>query len=272
VVVGTFAALQVAGVPDLSVADVVTSGAVCVAAVAIGDAVRQRRAHQVELLAAAEARGAEAAARAVAEERLHIAQELHDGVAHSMSLIAVQAGVGAHVLHDDPAAAERALLVIAETSRAALAETRSVLGVLRGADAGRSSLPGLAALDALVQGVRDAGLDVGVVVDGPPRELPASVDLAAFRVVQEALTNALKHAPEQPVAVHLDYAGDELVVRVAATGPGTPAGAGPAGAAGFGLVGLRERARAVGGQLEAGATADGGFLVSARLPTGGGTR
>ena len=279
VVVCTFGVLALVEVPDLRVADVVTSSAVCVAAVAVGDTVRQRRAHQVELLAAAEERVEVAAQRAVAEERLRIAQELHDVVAHSMSLIAVQAGVGAHVLRGDPGAAERALLVIAETSRAALAQTRSVLGLLRSGDGTQPSLPGLVSLDALVRGVRDAGLTVEVVLEGPRRELPPTVDLAAYRVVQEALTNAVRHAPDRPVTVRLSYAPTELVIGVAADGGGAAANAreagadaGRPGAPGFGLVGLRERARAVGGQCEAGATAGGGFLVSARLPTGGHVR
>ena len=268
-VVSSLAVLQVVGVPDLTLADVVTSSAVCVAVVAVGDAVRQRRAHQLELLAAAEARVAAAAQRAVAEERLRIAQEMHDVVAHSMSLIAVQAGVGAHLLRRDPEAAERALLVIADASRTALAQTRSVLGLLRGVDESRSSMPGLVSLSALVHGVREAGLTVDVVLDGQRRGLPSTVDLAAYRVVQEALTNALKHAPGQPVSVRLTYAPTELVVGVTGDGGGGPAPVHGTGAPGFGLMGLRERARAVGGHLEAGTTADGGFLVSALLPTGG---
>jgi signal transduction histidine kinase len=210
------------------------------------------------------------AERAVAEERVRIAQELHDVVAHSMSLIAVQAGVGAHVLRRDPDAAERALVVIAETSRTALTQTRSVVGLLRSGDDAQPSLPGLVSLTALVQGVRDAGLAVEVTVDGPPRALPPTVDLAAYRVVQEALTNAVKHSPDQPVTVHLGYAPTDLVVTVTADGA-VGAGAASPTAPGFGLVGLRERARAVGGQLEAGPTVDGGFAVSARLPTGAGT-
>ena len=269
-VVAAFGVLHLMGVPDLTAGDVVTSSAVCLAAVAVGDAVRQRRAHQVELLAAAEVRAEVATQRAVAEERLRIARELHDVVAHSMSLIAVQAGVGAHVLRRDPDAAERALVVIAETSRAALSQTRSVVGLLRSGDDAQPSLPGLVSLTALVQGVREAGLTVEVVVDGPPRELPPTVDLAAYRVVQEALTNAVKHSPDRPVAVHLGYAPTELVIGVTGAGA-VGAGAAPPAAPGFGLVGLRERARAVGGHLEAGPTADGGFLVSARLPTGAGT-
>jgi signal transduction histidine kinase len=271
-VVGSFLALALVGVPDLRVTDVVTSSAVCVAAVAVGDTVRQRRRHQVELLRAAEARVEVAARGAVAAERLRIAQEMHDVVAHSMSLIAVQAGVGAHVLHRDPESAERALLVIAETSRAALAQTRSVLGLLRSGDDAGSTLPGLVSLSALVQGVRDTGRTVQVTVEGERRELSTTVDLAAYRVVQEALTNAVRHAPGRPVAVRLRYTATELVVDVATDGDGVLAATGRSVVPGFGLVGLRERARAVGGHLDAGATADGGFAVSAHLPTGGAAR
>jgi signal transduction histidine kinase len=205
----------------------------------------------------------------VVEERLRIAQELHDVVAHSMSLIAVQAGVGAHLLRRDPDAAERALVVIAETSRTALAQTRSALGMLRSRDDdAQPALPGLVSLTALVQGVRDVGLTVEVTAEGVPREVSAAVDLAAYRVVQEALTNAVKHSPGQPVTVHLGYAPTDLVVGVTAHGPGAPVAGGGRADPGFGLVGLRERALAIGGHLDAGATPDGGFAVRARLPTG----
>jgi signal transduction histidine kinase len=266
-VVLSFIALHGAGVPDLAVVDVVTSAAVCVAAVAVGDAVRQRRAHQQDLVAAAESRAEVAAQGAVVEERLRIARELHDVVAHSMSLIAVQAGVGAHLLYRDPGAAERALEVIADTSRYALSQTRSVFGLLRGDDA-QPSLPGLVSLAAMVDAVRQAGMVVDVRVEGTRREVPATVDLAAYRVIQEALTNALKHAPDRPVTVGITYAPAALRVDVGdAAGGGGAVEAKPAD--GFGLIGLRERTRAVGGTLTAGPTAGGGFRVVADLPTGG---
>jgi signal transduction histidine kinase len=267
VVIVAFIVLRGAGVPDLGVVDVATSAALCIAAVAVGDAVRQRRAHQRDLLTAAEARAEVASQRAVVEERLRIARELHDVVAHSMSLIAVQAGVGAHLLRQDPEAAERALAVIAETSRNALTQTRSVVGLLRSGDDAQPSLPGLVSLEALVRGVREAGVDVDLTVEGERREVPAMVDLAAYRVVQEALTNAVKHAPHQPVTVRITHAPQALHVDVSAAGTAGPARA-RSEAAGFGLLGLQERARAVGGHLTAGATADGGFRVSADLPTG----
>ena len=264
VVSGSFVALWGTGVPDLALSDVATSTAVCAAAVAVGDAVRLRRAHQRDLLAAAEARAESASRQAVVEERLRIARELHDVVAHSMSLIAVQAGVGAHLLRQDPEAAEQALSVIADTSRQALSQTRSVVGLLRGDDDGQPWLPGLASLPAMVQGVRQAGLDVDVRIDGSERAVPAMVDLAAYRVVQEALTNAVKHAPDRPVTVLISYLPEALRVDVTGADGTTAAPAAP----GFGLIGLRERARAVGGSLSAGPAADGGFRVAADLPTG----
>jgi signal transduction histidine kinase len=265
----SFVLLHSAGVPDLALSDVATSTAVCAAAVAVGDAVRLRRVHQKDLLLAAEARAESASQQAVVAERLRIARELHDVVAHSMSLIAVQAGVGAHLLRRDPEAAEQALSVIADTSRQALSQTRSVVGLLRGGDdEAQPWLPGLASLPAMVQGVRQAGLDVEVRTDGARRDVPAMVDLAAYRVVQEALTNAVKHAPDRPVTVLISYLPEAL--RVDVTGAaGASAASGADSEPGFGLIGLRERARAVGGSLAAGPAADGGFRVVADLPTGG---
>jgi signal transduction histidine kinase len=266
-----FVALVVAGVPDLTPGDVLTSIALGVAAAAAGDAMRLRRAYQAGLVATAESRAEAAraeAARVVADERLRIARELHDVVAHSMSLIAVQAGVGAHLIHDDPAAAEKALTVIADTSSEALAQTRSVIGLLRSGDDAQPSVPGLAALEPLVEGVREAGLPVDLRVEGAVRDVPAAVDLAAYRIVQEALTNAVRHAPGRPVTVRLARDGAGLSVDVDGAGPGGAAGGGPAAGpgSGYGLVGLRERAHAVGGTFAAGPTPDGGFRVTARLP------
>jgi signal transduction histidine kinase len=274
VLVTCFVSLVAAGVPDLTPGDVVTSVALGVAAAAAGDAMRLRREHQAGLVATAESR-AEAAraesARVVADERLRIARELHDVVAHSMSLIAVQAGVGAHLIHDDPAAAEKALTVIADTSSQALAQTRSVIGLLRSGDDAQPSVPGLVALEPLVQGVRDAGLPVDLTIEGAVRDVPAAVDLAAYRIVQEALTNAVRHAPGRPVAVRLTRDEEALSIDVADSGGPAVAPepvAGPGAGPGFGLVGLRERANAVGGSFAAGPTPSGGFRVTARLPAG----
>jgi signal transduction histidine kinase len=146
-------------------------------------------------------------------------------------------------------------------------QTRSVVGLLRGGDDAQSPVPGLVSLETLVQGVREAGLHVDMEVDGTRREVPALVDLAAYRVVQEALTNAVKHAPDHPATVRISYAPTALRVMVGTTGTGQRADLTPAGP-GFGLLGLQERARAVGGRFTAGATPDGGFQVCADLPTG----
>lgn len=267
-VVGCFVGLYLAGVPDLSSGDVATSAAVCVAAAAIGDAARQRRTHQLDAMAAAEVRAELATQRAVVEERLRIARDIHDVVAHSMSLIAVQAGVGAHLLRRDPPAAERALDVIADTSRDALTQLRSVVGLLRSGEADPPSPPGLVALDALVDGVREAGLTVDVQRVGAGRPLPATVDVAAYRVVQEALTNAVRHAPDVPVTVRVTYTPSGVVLEVTAHGTTGAAGRPDPG---YGLVEIRERARAVGGSLHAGTVPGGGFRVSAELPTGAST-
>jgi signal transduction histidine kinase len=212
----------------------------------------------------------------VAEERLRIARELHDVVAHSMSLIAVQAGVGAHLIHQDPAAAERALSVIADTSRDALAQARSVIGLLRSSDDDNAqpSMPGLAALESLVQGVRETGLAVDLALQGPVDEVPVAVNLAAYRIVQEALTNAVRHAPARPVTVRLTRTISELTITVDDGPPDRTAppdrGPGPrVTGSGYGLVGLRERATAVGGEFTAGPDGSGGFRICARLPVAG---
>ena len=185
----TFIGLAVLDVPDLRTSDVLEAWALLLTAWALGDAIRSRRSQQLQRLRTAEQEAAtarEQAARAVAEERLRIARELHEVVAHSMSLIAVQAGVGAHVIRSDAAAAERALEVIADTSRKALTQTRSMLGLLReeDTDVAADAMHTIDDLDHLVEDVRRAGLDVALTVDGPPRTLNAGIELAAYRIVQ----------------------------------------------------------------------------------------
>ncbi len=169
----------------------------------------------------------EQAARAVVEERLRIARELHDVVAHSMSLIAVQAGVGAHVIRTDVAAAEHALDVIGETSRKALTQTRAMLGLLRDEDAKHTDPPlqSIADLEALVADVRDAGVEVTLTTGGTPHSLGAGVELTAYRIVQESLTNVLKHSGAGRAEVALDYLADGLDIEVRDPGtPGSPRG------------------------------------------------
>jgi signal transduction histidine kinase len=266
-----FNVLAVLDVPDLRTSDLLQACGLLVGAWALGDAIRSRRGHQAERLRVAEQEAAaarEQAARAITQERLRIARELHDVVAHSMSLIAVQAGVGGHVIRTDVEAAERALDVIAETSRRALTQTRSMLGLLRDQDGSPAAPPvqSIGDLDALVADMRDAGVDVELNVTGAPRTLEPTVELTAYRVVQESLTNVLRHSRAGRASVAVRYGEDTLDVEVRDPGRGdrTLPGA-RLDTSGHGLLGLRERARLLGGSLEYGAVA-GGFRVFAHLP------
>jgi signal transduction histidine kinase len=238
-----------------------------VAAWAVGRTVRSWRHQNVALEAAnrelTEQRELRAQA-AVAVERGRIARELHDVVAHNVSMIVVQAGAAARVLHGEQPDVRNALEVIAATGRETVDEMRTLLGVLR-SDDGPSALkpqPGLADLDQLVSGVREAGLPVIVRIEGSPRPLPQAMDLSAFRIVQEALTNTLKHAGPARAEVTVRYEEGLVTLEIADTGRG------PYGArgTGHGLVGMRERATMFGGELEAAGAEGGGFTVRARLP------
>jgi signal transduction histidine kinase len=252
-------------VPDLRLSDVVQSSALLVAAWALGYAVRSRRQQETERLRAAEqdARAArEEAGRAAAEERLRIARELHDVVAHSMSMIAVQAGVGAHVIKTDPDAAERALEVIAQTSREALVQTRSMLGMLRQEhdQPPQLAMPRLDEIDRLVDRVRETGLEVRLTA-GTLHALDPATSLAGYRVVQESLTNVIKHAEARRVDISIQTGQDQLMIMVTDDGHG-----GSSSNGGHGLAGLQERARLLGGQLTAGPEPGGGFSVRAQFP------
>jgi signal transduction histidine kinase len=210
------------------------------------------------------------ARRAVTEERLRLARELHDVVAHSMSVIAVQSGVGAHVAASQPEEVGKALAAIETTSRSALTELRRLLGVLRQDSEPPGSLapvPGLADLDSLLAEVAKAGLAVQLRVEGTPSPLPAGVDLSAYRIVQEALTNVVKHAGPARAQVTIRYRDRDLTVEVTddGRGAGAVAGDGRVGT-GHGLIGMRERVAAFGGDLEVGPRPGGGFRVAARLP------
>ncbi len=266
-----FVGLALLDIPDLGTSDLLQACALLLAAWAVGDAIRSRRGQARERLQIAEQEAASArdhAARAVAEERLRIARELHDVLAHHMSLIAVQAGVGAHVIRTDVDAAAHSLEVIAETSRKALTRTRSTLGLLRDEDHPGNAPPveGLDDLDDLVADVTRAGLQVSTTVTGTPRPLDPGTELAAYRMVQEALTNVLKHAGPVEAHVGLTYTRDALEVEVLDSGPGALPPAIHVASGGHGLVGLKERARILGGSLEYGVRG-AGFRVSARLPT-----
>jgi len=204
--------------------------------------------------------------RAAEREANRIARELHDVVVHHVAVIAVQAGAARATAELDPTRAVTALGVIERTARETLTELRSLLGVLRRDDSRslRQPTPTLAGLDTLVAPVRDAGIDVTVRIDGDARSLPAMIELCAYRTVQEALTNIVKHAPGAHVHVLLRYEADALAVIVIDDGPGSPTTDTPSD--GLGLVGMRERITAIGGDLTVGADPEGGFHVRARLP------
>ena len=203
---------------------------------------------------------------ALADERARIARELHDVVAHSVGVIVVQAQGARRIIHRDPARADEALATIEDTARSALGEMRRSLGVLRseGEQAARAPQPGVGDIEGLLANARSSGLGVDFTVEGTARPLPQGVDLSAYRIVQEALTNTIKHAGRVRSRVTLRYGDDELVVEVKDDGPGPAADAREG--AGHGLVGMRERVAALAGELHAGAGPDGGFLVRASLP------
>ncbi|HEY8523681.1 MAG TPA: sensor histidine kinase [Acidimicrobiales bacterium] len=213
----------------------------------------------------------EEARRRVADERLRIARELHDVVAHNISMINLQAGVALHLIDEQPEQARTALAAIKDASKEALVELRSVLGVLRQVDDGapRDPAPGLGRLPDLVGQARAAGLDVQVETRGEPRPLPRGVDLAAFRIVQEALTNVSRHAGTTTARVRITYEPGHVEVQVDDDGPGTGAGPGaaaPSPGSGQGLTGMRERAESLGGEFSAGPRPGFGWRVRARLP------
>jgi signal transduction histidine kinase len=243
----------------------------------VAELVRARNAR-----AAADRRGrAEAAARLASDERLAIARDLHDVVAHSISVINVQANTALHLMDRQPERAHEALTAIREVSGQALGELATVLGALRAGDhaAGGAPLapvPGVARLDELAARARSAGFAVSVTAHGPVRPLPAGVDAAAYRIVQEALTNAVRHSAGRSATVQLRYGPVDLEIEVADDGTsaapavdtGNPdtAPSKLANRTGNGLRGMAERARALGGSLDAGPRPGGGFHVLARLP------
>ena len=251
---------------------VVSNALVIGAAWLLGHFVGVRRAYtaRLERTAELERTRAEQARRAVAEERLRLARELHDVVAHSISVIAVQSGVGAHVAQTQPEEAAKALAAIEATSRAALIELRRLLGVLRQEGEPQGDLapaPGLADLDGLLAEMAKAGLGVRLRVEGTPSPLPAGVDLSAYRIVQEALTNVVKHAGPARAQVTIGYRHQEVRVEVSDDGRGVTAPTGDGRArVGHGLIGMRERVQVFGGDLEVGPGPVGGFRVAARLP------
>jgi signal transduction histidine kinase len=255
---------------SLAVVDVVSNGVVFVTAWALGDGMRSRRIRVAALEEQAEAlerQRAGDARRAVNIERGRIARELHDVVAHHVSVMVIQAGAARRVIDANPGQAAEALASIETVGRQALDELRRVLGVLRAvpevADGnGRAPQPGLVGVDGLADQVREAGLAVDVRVEGEARPLPVGVDVSAYRIVQEALTNALKHAGPAKATVTVRYGDDDVELEVVDDGRGASSTDG----GGHGLLGMRERVELFGGDLRAGPRVGGGYAVRARLP------
>ncbi|MFF1308029.1 sensor histidine kinase [Streptomyces sp. NPDC058307] len=233
---------------------------------------RRRLAASRDRFTALERTHEEATRRAVAEERARIAAELHDVVTHNVSVMVIQAGAARKVMDAAPERSKEALLAVEAGGRAAMAELRHVMGLLAAPDTGRPDSPanglepqpGLGQLDALIDRVRAAGTPVGVAVSLPPEPLPPGVDLTAYRVVQEALTNTIKHAPGAEAVVTVGWSGDRLEIEVMDSGAvrdGVTADGN-----GRGLIGLRERLAVYGGELTAGPTLAGGFRIRAEVP------
>lgn len=237
-----------------------------------GWALRDRgvRAEAAEQRARDAERERETAARiAVAEERIRIARELHDVVAHAVSVMVLQVGAVRHRLPASDSRDSEALLGVEQTGREALTEMRRLLGALRQGDEEPElgPQPGLARLEPLLDEVRRAGLPVHLRVEGEPVPLPGAIDLSAYRIVQEGLTNALKHAHARNADVVLHYGADALGIDVRDDGDGT--GVGVVASGGYGLAGIRERIRIYGGEMTTGTANGGGFVLRARLPMGG---
>lgn len=228
----------------------------------VGEAIRTRRERATEAIRMREGE----AKRRASEERLRIAQELHDALGHHLSLINVQAGVALHVNEELPTEVRGALSAIKQASKEGLTELRSVLEILRQDDerAPRSPMSTLDRVEDLIGQARAAGLDVELTTEGTTRSLPFGVDVAAFRILQEALTNVARHAGRAHANVRIEYREHDLVVQVDDDGRGAVEANGDGG--GKGIVGMRERASALGGQLDAGPRPDGGYRVRARLP------
>ncbi|MET0939683.1 MAG: sensor histidine kinase [Gaiellaceae bacterium] len=259
--------IVVYNIPGETASDLVFIPLRFVVAWVAGWALRERaeRAEAAEERAAQAERDREAAARvAVAEERSRIARELHDIVAHAVSVMVLQVGAVRHKLPDALAEDRDALRSVERAGRTALAEMRRLLAAMRrdGDEVELLPQPGLDGLDSLLDEIGRAGLPVELHVDGEPFPLPRGVDLSAYRIVQEGLTNALKHARASDADVTVRYRPDELKIEVRDNGHGSATGDG----LGHGLVGIRERVKIYGGEMTAGAVPEGGFVLSTRLP------
>ncbi len=239
---------------------VVREAAILIAVVLAGFAIRNRRLLAAETRERLRLARVEHEARAVSE-RMQIARELHDIVAHTVAVIGVQARVAADIIEDDPEEARRALEVISASTREATSELRTTIDVLReGEDAPLSPTPNLALVPTLVESVAAGGLPVELDISGEVRRLPGSVELTAYRVVQESLTNVVRHASASEAGVEIEYLPSALAVTV------TDDGIGGKAVSGFGIRGMKERVAAAGGTLDAGPTGNGGFRVRAEIP------
>jgi signal transduction histidine kinase len=251
--------------PGPSLTDMAGLAAWLLVLLGAAEGVRIRRERAAEAVRIRE----EEALRRASEERLRIARELHDALGHHLSLISVQSGVALHLNEELPEQARNSLSAIKQASKEALAELRSVLDILRqeGEPAPRSPTSTLARLDELVSQAAAAGLEVRTEIEGDVRPLPFGVDVAAFRIVQEALTNVTRHAGPASATVRVSYHEGDLTVEVDDDGHGRPVHNGTG--SGKGIVGMRERVATFGGDLEAGPRPGGGFRVRARLPLDG---
>jgi signal transduction histidine kinase len=266
--VGTALALPITRFDDdpTGLPEIVATYVIFAAAWILGDRIGARRTYLRGLEERAvqhEREREEHARRAAAEEQTRIARELHDIITHNVSVMTVQAAAARDVFDSQPSRAREALASIESTGREALTELRRLLGRVQTGDGSFTPLPGLARLEELIAQVRAAGLKVELNVEGDPQELPAGVDLSAYRIVQEALTNTLKHAHASRATVRIRYAGDAIEVEVVDDGRGRGANAGERG---HGIIGMRERAALFGGQLRAGPAPGRGFSVYARIP------
>jgi signal transduction histidine kinase len=262
----------VEGIPLLTILGTYTlvNVALLAAVLLLGEAVRHRRAWAQEVrerLRQAEQHRAEEAARRLEDERFRIARELHDVLAHTIAAVSVQAGVAAEIIADSPDQARRSLQIIREQIREAIGELRAMVGLLRGSEpeVRHAPAPGLGELDTLVRFACRAGVDVECSVGGEVRPLPAAIELTAYRIVQESLTNVVRHAHASRARVLVHFGPSALVLRIEDNGRG--ANSVPADD-GHGVIGMRERATALGGSLTAGPSAGGGYVVSAQLPVG----
>lgn len=256
IVIGVAASLATSAPPYSR--DYLALGPQTLVAWVIGDYIRSRRQFFAELVTRHQA----AREQAAEEERLRIARELHDVVAHNVSVMAIQAGAA----RVSGSSTSEALQTIENMARETLSELNRLLGVLRKdpAAADRSPQPGLAQLDGLLAAARASGLDASLKSTGEPRPLPAALDLSAYRIVQEAITNAMKHSNAARLEVVIDHQPDAIVITISDNGSGATEKVGES--TGHGLIGMRERVELFGGELGAGSSSLGGFTVRARLP------